>query len=375
MDAKELEKTYGIRIPVPEYAEYYLKTLLKSKEKESFKREIDAFDAFEKSLLDGETLKSFKYKLIESSVAHLKAIFQEKVSSWTPMEHFVLETKEFKPEDGKCYISFDVRQANWTVSKYFLGLDFPNWETYTRDVLNFPEALAYSKPLRQAIMGQVVNPKRYDSMQKYLTWKHLNEIKRINPSLYTIASINSEEIILEVKKGDNLILKYLDSMNWVVPVKFSIYDIKIHENYSDKVIVKEFLNENWELDYKSMFGVNGHRYYLHFKTLILEQPLEDEDLLFKLEGKIFKWCGNDFKDFKEWNYLKKWIKPLIWSNDYSAYVNKGSILYSVLEKNPDNIKLFDIREKTEHILKTHKKDFKDVVSEYHFNKISSYINN
>ncbi len=373
MNTKELEKTYGIRIPVPEYSDYYINSLLKGGENHNLKRDILAYEKFEKSLGE-ETEKSFKYKLIEKSVLYLKTIMYDKVNSWSAPEPFILETKEFKPEDGKCYISFDVRQANWTVSKYFLGLDLPIWEEYSQSVLEFPEALSYSKPLRQAILGQVVNPKRYDAMQKYLTWKHLQLLNSVNDSkLSEIISINSEEIIMEVKKGDNRILEYLNQIPWKVPVKFSIYDIKIHNNYGDNIVVKEFLNDKWELTHKSMFGVNGHRYYIHYKTLILNEPLEDKDMLFKQEGKIFKWCGIDLKDFREYNYVKKWIKPLQWSNDYSAYVTKENVLYTVLEKKHDSIKIFDVREKEEHLLMTNKRYFKDVVSDYHYEKIQKYI--
>ncbi len=374
MDAKNLEKTYNIRIPVAEFVDYYLNTLLKSEEKASLKREIEAYKNFEQILGD-ESAKSFKHKLIETSVAHLKAIFQERVNSWTSPEQFKLETYDFKPEHGKCYISFDVRQANWTVSKYFLGLDFPVWEEYVQKELNFPEALTYSKPLRQAIMGQVVNPKRYDAMQKYLTWKHLEELSRIPESSAKVVSVNSEEIILEVLKKDDVFF-WLDDLNeWLVPIRFTIFETKIHTNYGDTIIIKEFLNEDFTLKYKSLYGVNGHRFYIHFKTLVLGEELEDRDLLFKQEHKIFKWCGTDLKDFREWNYVKKWIKPLKWeTEDRNAYIDGyDSILYYVMKITESNITLFDVREKQEHILNCKNRDYKDIVSEFHYNKIVKYI--
>lgn len=370
MDAKGLEKTYGIRIPVAEYVDYYLNTLLKSKEKESLKREIDAFQKFEASLGEQDS-KSFKHKLIEKSVLYLKEIVSERVNSWIAPEHFVLETNEFKPENSKCYISFDVRQANWTVTKYFLGLDLPNWETYSKDVLGFPEALAYSKPLRQAVLGQVVNPKRYDSMQKYLTWKHLEEIKKINPNIYKVVSINSEEIILEVEKGNELILKYLNSLEWLVPVKFTIFETRIHNNYGDNVIVKEFLNDDFTLKYKSLYAVNGHRFYIHFKTLILEEELDERDALFKLEGQIFSWCGKDLKDYREYNYVKKWIKPLDW-NDKIASVAKET-LYIVLDVTDEEVTIMDTKERSEVVLSCKNYNYKDVVAKYHYEKIKKYI--
>jgi hypothetical protein len=374
MDAKNLEKTYNIRIPVAEFSDYYLNTLLKSVEKEGLKREIEAFERFEESL-GGESAKDFKYKLIESSVAHLKGIFQEKVNSWEAPENFVLETNDFKPEHEKIYISFDVRQANWTVSKYFLGLDFPVWEEYVQKELNFPEALAYSKPLRQAILGQVVNPKRYDRMQKYLTWKHLEELSRIPESSAKVVSVNSEEIILEVLKKDDIFF-WLDGLNeWLVPVRLTIFETKIHTNYGDTIIVKEFLNEDWTPKYKSLYAVNGHRFYIHFKTLILGEELEDKDLLFKQDGKLFKWCGTDLKDYREYDYVKKWIKPLKWETDDRNACIDGydKILYFVMKITEDNITLLDVREKEQIILPCKNFHYKEVVSDYHYKKIKNYI--
>lgn len=376
MDIKGLEKTYGVRIPVSEHADYYINTLLKSKEKNNMLKELEAFDKFEKSLGE-EEMKSFKHKLIEKSVSYLKEVISEKVNSWIPPEHFVLETNEFKPEHDKCYISFDVKQANWTVTKYFLGLDFPIWEKYAQSVLEFPEALAYSKPLRQAILGQVVNPKRYDSMQKYLTWKHLNELKKIPEKMAKIVSVNSEEIILEISKGDISLIEYVNSgsLNWIVPVKFTIFETKIHKNYGDNVIVKEFLNEDFSLNYKSLYGVNGHRFYIHFKTLVLEEVLDERDTLFRLESKTFQWCGLDLKDYREWGYVEKWIKPLMWGNDDKlAYSDNQKDLYYIMDVTDLEVTLFDLKEKEEIILSCNDYDYKKVVSNYHYDKIRKFFN-
>ncbi len=170
-------------------------------------------------------------------------------------------------------------------------------------------------------------------------------------------------------------MKYLDSLNWIVPVKFSIYDVKIHNNFGDVVIVKEFLDENWELKYKSLYGVNGHRFYIHFKTLVLEEPLDDRDMLFKLESKIFRWCGNDLKDFREWEYVKKWIKPLKWGAEekYASVEGSEGILYFVMKITESEITLFDVKEKVEFILPCKNFHYKEVVSKYHLEKIQKFI--
>ena len=106
MDSKNIEKTYGIRIPVAEYGDYYINTLKKSKEYENLPRQIEAYERLEFSIGD-ESIKSLKYKLIEKSVSYLKNIIYEKVLAWKAPEVFELNTNDFKPENGKTYISFD----------------------------------------------------------------------------------------------------------------------------------------------------------------------------------------------------------------------------------------------------------------------------
>lgn len=368
MNAKNLEKIYGIRIPVAQYVNYYIETLLKSEDKKEIRGMIEANEKFEKELLEtNQDIKNFKHKIIESSVAYLKTIISDGVNAWSPEEHFVLQTNDFKPEHGKCYISFDVREANWTVVKHFLNLNLPKWEEYSRAILNFPEALSLSKPIRQAVLGMVVNPKRYDSMQKYITWKHLNEIKKISD--IKIASVNSEEIILEMDKDFNV--KDYENLNFIVPVKKTIFEIKIVQNFGDVIVVKEVLNDDLTLKYKTLYGVNGHRYFIHFKTLILGEELDEKDMLFNLEHKVFQWCGKDLKDYREWEYIKKWKKDLIFEDSCVKIDGRKNTLYFIISINSEDIVIYDIDNKEEVFLNLNNKDYKEVIEEYYYQKIKS----
>ncbi len=373
MNAKNLEKNYGIRIPVAQYVNYYIETLMKSDDKKEIRKQIEANEKFEKELEEtNQDIKNFKHKIIESSVLYLKSIISEGVNVWSPDEQFVLQTNDFKPEHGKCYISFDVREANWTVVKFFLNLNLPKWEEYSRTVLNFPEALSLSKPIRQAVLGMVVNPKRYDSMQKYLTWKHLNEIKK-NHNI-KIVSVNSEEIILEIDKNNFNINDY-ENLNFLVPVKKTIFEIKIIQNYGDNVIVKEILNDELTLKYKTLYGVNGHRYFIHFKTLVLGEDLDDKDRLFNLEHKVFQWCGKDLKDYREWEYVKKWKNTLIFDSDVIKIDSRDKVLYFIISKNSEYITLYDVDNHEEVYLSLNGNNYQEVVDEYYYQKIKSFFLN
>lgn len=372
MKGKSLEKTFGIRIPIDEHKEYYVETLLKSKSYEKLENDIKLFEDFENSLIDGETEKSIKYKLMEYSVSHFIEIFSDKINKWCPIHDFILEKNEFKPEHGKTYISFDVKQANWTVIKYFLGLkDYPSWEEYTETKLGFPKVFSNSKPLRQAILGQVVNPKKYTRMQEYLTYIHLDRIKSILPN-YKIAFINSEEICLEIEKDDEDTISLLNIVKFETPMKVDIYRVDIHENFGDIVVVKSHYTESFDFLYKDMYAVNGNRFYLHFKTLILGEEIDDRDLLFRLENKIFKYCGENYKDFKEYDFVKKYMKPLS-IIDKSFYLN-NTVLYTIKDIAIGHVLIIDHVINNEVLIGICGDDVLKSIENYHYKKISKFIN-
>lgn len=357
---KDIEKTYGIRIPVSEFYDYYIETLFKSPHNDGMKEQI----GYLKELAEtGVDLADIKGRLIFKSVEYLKSIFTEDLNKITDLKND-LSTNNFIPEHGKRYISFDVKEANWTVIKHYLNLHLPDWKTYSQspDTLNLPKAIAYSKPIRQAILGQVVNPKLYDKMQKCITSKHLKQIQdNIDQKFYKISAVCSEEIILEVI--DNQLLEDIKSLEWIVPTKTTCFDIDIVENFGDRVIIKKYLDGS-----KSLYAVDGKRMYIHFKTLILDEHLDQKDLLFKLEHKIFEYCGTDYKDFKEYNYVKKHIKPIVWNGDFGSINN--DIKY-MIETSRESFVDYELKI---NIKIKGNFDIKEYIETYHYEKIKLLIN-
>lgn len=370
MDYKELEKMYGIRIPIFEQGEYYLKQLFKSKSYSKLKDSIEHYKSLESILTGEETMKSIKYKCLDSSVKHLKELYGDKINKWESPINFVLSHKEFKPIEDVYYVSFDMREANWNMIRTFIAPEIKTtFSEYVQEKLGFPKCIAESKSLRQAILGQIANPKRYTRMQEYLTYNHLTQFEG-----YNISIINSEEIGLSFNK-DNIknFIEKIDSFSFSVPVKIDIYRVKKYENFGDIVNVKEHLDRELNIIEKSFYDVNGHRFYLHFKTLILGEKVEDNDILFRLEKKLFKYCGKDYKDFKEYEYVKKYIKPLKWVDADSALVDEADVLYYVLSKTESEVKIFDVKEKSDVYLDILNYDYKEAISDYHLKKISKYI--
>src|SRR5690606_34619404 len=121
------------------------------------------WEDYENSL--DESAKDAKAKTLIKLVEHFKSLIGDSINEYASEDSglYGLEgiRKNFKPEDGKFYISFDVRQGNWTVIRKAIGKNLPDWEEYLVNELNVHPALAKSKGFRQAVLGQSANNKKY----------------------------------------------------------------------------------------------------------------------------------------------------------------------------------------------------------------------
>lgn len=328
MDAQHIAKNFNIKIPYILNPEYYIDLLSKSSEYSNLKNDIDEFN---------HSNITNKSKLRQLAIDRLKILFEQKFQLEDNAYVVYLEEKEFKPINGETYLSIDVREANWTISNYLLTNEKRTWFEYVVSEFDFPASLAKSKGLRQDIMGNVVNPRKFTRLQKYITKINLDKVLEF-VSFDKIASINAEEIIINVGDDKDLVFN-LKNIDYQVKTRKTLFKVDIEQNFGDNVIVKSFLDDDYNLLYKSLWKVDGHRFYLHFKTLILNEDLSEYDKIFKYENKYFEFCGKDFKDFKEYGYIEKHHKKLdvkhLGGGLYVFYLNKKTPLYSYSIGNMD----------------------------------------
>ena len=63
-----------------------------------------------------------------------------------------------------------------------------------------------------------------------------------------------------------------------------------HDNYNDHVRIDTVFDTDSLLGkYSELKGVNGNRFFLHFKTLILKEELDERDFLFLNDKHTAKW--------------------------------------------------------------------------------------
>lgn len=317
MDYLEFAKLFDIRIPVLEHAEYYINNLKKSGRYPDMDRKLKLFSEY----VPETTFKNDKQKYMYGSIKVLQEQIKARIDD-LQLVHDIFEEKTFIPISGRKYVSIDIKEANWTTTKFFLSLDYPVWEEYAVEYLKMPRLFAVSKSLRQALLGQVVNPKKYDKMEKIITLKHLHLVKN-----YKVVGLNKDEIILELDNPHKLF-----NIPWILPVNITSFQVDIHKNFEETIRVDTIFNDN--SSYKKLVGVHGDRFYIHYKTLILNEKIEKNDLLIKKDKMIFQWCGNDYKEMMEYDYIRKYSKPIMWKeikelglHKYEAYLHDKMLYY------------------------------------------------
>jgi hypothetical protein len=201
----------------------------------------------------------------------------------------------YKP--GKYYFSIDLREANWQAFKYAFGLtSLTDFEEFSINTFNLHPAIAKSKSFRQFLFGNT-NPKRLQQIQKRMM---LEIYKSLPDELKDkIVGKKSDELLFESE--DSSIFEppeyshYVKMHNLGIQTRVTFFMIEEHTNFGEFVrIKKEFQNWNYEIaDKRKLMGVPGNRFYIHYKTLILNGELDERDLYFMGDNKnLAKWIIN-----------------------------------------------------------------------------------
>lgn len=272
---KELIKLYPkIKIPYFDEYEYYINIC-----KTFIPNLSEILSDMNRCTLEHQ-ISSYKMKKLDEIIQYFK---EDKKSSYDNFNNIELPKvisnnlpKSFSNyEHNENYISIDMCSANWTIlSKYILGIDI-DWINFMMDVFDLDPFLAKSKSYRQLVCGNL-NPGRQQAFQKYYMSELANKLSWLD-----IKCVSTDEIIIKDCPDTNYtaIQAAIDSMP--ISFKVKLFNIQIKKNYGDQIIIK---ND------KELFGVPGNRFYLHYKTLIMQEPLDEKDLYFEPEPhKLAKW--------------------------------------------------------------------------------------
>ena len=131
--------------------------------------------------------------------------------------------------EGKYYISFDIRKANFSILKEYGVFDeFNTWEDFISKFTNIREIID-SKYVRQVILGNC-NPKRQTAAEKayMIDFEKVVDEKLSEEGInYHIVSLTNDEIVVEVDKEEiaaiDEVCKKIVATSETVPIRYDIY--------------------------------------------------------------------------------------------------------------------------------------------------------
>ena len=287
IDFKELEKLYPeLKVPYEKETEYYLKTLEDSGV--DIKTIIDNVKDFNATMLSAEyaSLTKYKYKKLDELVAFIKEKYSLQGLQSVQHNYDEKEFNDYKP--NKHYYSIDLRQANFASLKdtFLNEIKSTNWEDWLKEEgIELHPIVSNSKSFRQIVFGNT-NPKFLQSVQKRMMANLIGHLREnfLSSFMESLVGKKSDELIFEL---DELLLdSEYEVLKNLVGSKFKItlFTITDHKNYGDGVRIKHFNSKPDKL-----MGVSGNRFYLHLKTLILKQELDERDLYFVQDKNLAKW--------------------------------------------------------------------------------------
>ena len=278
-DIKELTRLYPkIKVPFFKMADYYLK-LQGVDDKimllHDCKEKYGDLEHYKMSKFE-EILKFFKTDTVMMDTFNAAELpTNEEMKSKYP--------KSFGNwNENRVYVSIDMVAACWSVFKKVVGrVDDSSWELFTHRNFDLHPFVAKSKSFRQFVFGNL-NPSRQQSFQKAFMIKLAD--RYTSYGVQAPVMLSADELIYEFPIGEEINIPELKDLDY--EIKMKLYHVERTESYGEKILIKHDLDS----DTKELFGINGSRYFIHFKNCILHQEVEENDLFFEPEPKmVAKW--------------------------------------------------------------------------------------
>lgn len=256
-----------------------------------FVRELDKYKCEQDYLEEYNRVKNAAINDIKISDGY-KRFNEEDMNKYT-VKYKDLPGKDiFKTSNnGKLFISIDMRKANFSALKFYNRSIFDNADTWGKFIERYTEDkhIVNSKYIRQVILGNC-NPKRQVTYEKYLMGLVLEVlIDELGYSASDIAFFSNDEIVIDMGKYEDCIRKR-ELIEWQIKGYFNI-PFRIELFYLRKItgtngyykeIVKNIIEREYE--FKCL-----NNYTLPFVLRKFnEEEITENDKVFYHEGLLSK---------------------------------------------------------------------------------------
>lgn len=220
-----------------------------------FVRELEKYKCEQDYLGEYNRVKDAAINDIKLSDGY--SIFNEEDMGKYSVKYKDLPSKDiYKPSnDGKLFISIDMRKANFSALKFYDKSIFGNADTWEEFVGRYTENkhIVNSKYIRQVILGNC-NPKRQVTYEKYLMGLVLEVIvEELGYSSSDIVFFSNDEIIIDMGEYENcidkrIVLEMVVNAYFNIPFRielFYLHKISGTDGYL-KEIVKNIIEREYE---------------------------------------------------------------------------------------------------------------------------------
>lgn len=228
---------------------------------------------------------------IKNTEAYQK--FNEEDMNKYAVTHKNLPNKDiFKPSnDGKCFISIDMRKANFSSLHHYNLNIFGGAESWEEFIGRYTDNqhIINSKYIRQVILGNC-NPKRHITYEKYLMDGALTYLTEVFVSMDRVVFFSNDEIVIDVSdmdknKQERIAFSIGNGMkDMSVPLKTELF--VLHKIVGTDGYYKEIIDENGntEIEFKCL-----DNYALPFVLRkFLGEDIIESDKIFYHEGLLAK---------------------------------------------------------------------------------------
>ena len=193
--------------------------------------------------------------------------------------------------DGKCFISIDMRKANFSSLHHYNSDIFGGAESWEEFIGRYTgnQHIINSKYIRQVILGNC-NPKRHITYEKYLMDGALTYLTEVFISMDRVVFFSNDEIVVDVSdmdknKQERIVFAIRNGMkDMPVPLKtelFILHKIVRTDGYYKEIIDE---NGNTEIEFKCL-----DNYALPFVLRkFLGEDVTENDKIFYHEGLLAK---------------------------------------------------------------------------------------
>lgn len=277
-DVKSFCKLFDLNVPSYDDFDYYKSLYRRIGRFSDIDELVNMYEELEETIDD---MYSYRMECTQKLIDYIKETRAYGDLNLDPKITNHQVDKNFKYSEGKYYVSFDLKKANWQAVKsydpFFKNELGSSWEELVES-LGIPKLFARSKHLRQFVFGNL-NPKKMMYVQRRLVESFLETIPQPTCVKY-------DEVIFEFDDLESA-LNMLD----LTPDNFK--SVVFTVNQCDGFRINNYLDNGGNVYDREPVGCNGHKYFIALKREIFKEPLDKRDLYFRMDGELAMWIIPD----------------------------------------------------------------------------------